>query len=595
MPGIASAATAVGLGLRWHANVDHPHRRGRDHASQPCAADHRRAVRHAGIAVPRPGRPGARTSAGHGPGGRLCAAPQPQRRREPVPQGRAGTAGLFQRRRTGECGPFPAKAWTSRSGSSGRACSAPSSRRCSACPTPSHPISRRRCWTRRSASIARRSSPSEQLDKPYVMLGFNAFVADSDEEAELLSTSIQQAFVALRTGQPTKLPPPQAGYAETLPLQSRAILRSVLSCSAIGNPDTARRQVEAVRRPLQAGRADGHGADLRPSGAPPVLRTAHGSGPPAPTRSRKVEIVMSKLFTPLEVGNLKLANRIVIAPMCQYSAEDGCMTDWHTIHLGHLALSGRGAADHRGDGASRRRGGSAMATRACGPTRPRRPWRRCWRACGAGRTCRSPSSSAMPGRKASTDKPWFGGAQIAPGQENGWQTVAPSPIPFAEGENPPQALDRAGLDRIRQAFADAAVRAARLGSRGRADPRGSRLSAAPVPVAALEPARPTNMAAAWKTACASRSRCSTRAGRLSGGPPGDRAPVRQRIGSRAAGTSNRRSSLQRRSKRAAARPSTFRAAGLHPRTEDPGRARATRCRLPARSSRRSTSPSWRSA
>ena len=85
--------------------------------------------------------------------------------------------------------------------------------------------------------------PSEQLDNPYVMLGFNAFVADTDEEAELLSTSIQQAFVALRTGQPTKLPPPKAGYAETLPLQSRAILRSVLSCSAIGSPETARRQV----------------------------------------------------------------------------------------------------------------------------------------------------------------------------------------------------------------------------------------------------------------------------------------------------------------------------------------------------------------
>jgi 2,4-dienoyl-CoA reductase-like NADH-dependent reductase (Old Yellow Enzyme family) len=49
---------------------------------------------------------------------------------------------------------------------------------------------------------------------------------------------------------------------------------------------------------------------------------------------------MSALFTPLEVGGLRLANRIVIAPMCQYSAEDGCMTDWHVIHLGHLALSG---------------------------------------------------------------------------------------------------------------------------------------------------------------------------------------------------------------------------------------------------------------
>src|SRR5690606_1346334 len=47
-----------------------------------------------------------------------------------------------------------------------------------------------------------------------------------------------------------------------------------------------------------------------------------------------------RLFSPLEVGKLKLANRIVIAPMCQYSAVDGCMTDWHQIHLGHLALSG---------------------------------------------------------------------------------------------------------------------------------------------------------------------------------------------------------------------------------------------------------------
>ncbi|MCH8616326.1 LLM class flavin-dependent oxidoreductase [Sphingomonas sp. SM33] len=89
-----------------------------------------------------------------------------------------------------------------------------------------------------------RFQPSEQLDKPYVMLGFNAFVADTDEEAQLLSTSIQQAFVALRTGQPTQLPPPRAGYAETLPLQSRAILDSVLSCSAIGSPETARKQVE---------------------------------------------------------------------------------------------------------------------------------------------------------------------------------------------------------------------------------------------------------------------------------------------------------------------------------------------------------------
>ena len=51
---------------------------------------------------------------------------------------------------------------------------------------------------------------------------------------------------------------------------------------------------------------------------------------------------MSRLFQPLLIGNLPLANRVVIAPMCQYSAEDGAATDWHMIHLGHLALSGAG-------------------------------------------------------------------------------------------------------------------------------------------------------------------------------------------------------------------------------------------------------------
>jgi luciferase family oxidoreductase group 1 len=89
-----------------------------------------------------------------------------------------------------------------------------------------------------------RFEPSEQLAEPYVMLGFNAIVADTDAEAELLATSVQQAFVALRTGTPGQLPPPSPGYADTLPLEARAVLRSVLSCSAIGSPETARRQVK---------------------------------------------------------------------------------------------------------------------------------------------------------------------------------------------------------------------------------------------------------------------------------------------------------------------------------------------------------------
>jgi 2,4-dienoyl-CoA reductase-like NADH-dependent reductase (Old Yellow Enzyme family) len=70
---------------------------------------------------------------------------------------------------------------------------------------------------------------------------------------------------------------------------------------------------------------------------------------------------------------------------------------------------------------------------------------------------------AHAGRKASTDLPWKGGAHIAPNQTNGWQTVAPSAIPFAQKDSPPIALDTAGLARIRDGFADAARRAARLG------------------------------------------------------------------------------------------------------------------------------------
>jgi luciferase family oxidoreductase group 1 len=89
-----------------------------------------------------------------------------------------------------------------------------------------------------------RFEPSAQLDKPYVMLGFNAIVADSDEEAELLATSVQQAFVSLRTGNPIQLPPPKRGYADELPMEARAILRSVLSASAIGSAATARRQLD---------------------------------------------------------------------------------------------------------------------------------------------------------------------------------------------------------------------------------------------------------------------------------------------------------------------------------------------------------------
>jgi luciferase family oxidoreductase group 1 len=87
--------------------------------------------------------------------------------------------------------------------------------------------------------------PSAQLDKPYVMLGFNVFAADSDAEAQLRATSMQQAFVNLRSGHPTKLKPPVHGYYDLLGPAERNMLDSVLSCSAIGSPETVERQLKA--------------------------------------------------------------------------------------------------------------------------------------------------------------------------------------------------------------------------------------------------------------------------------------------------------------------------------------------------------------
>jgi luciferase family oxidoreductase group 1 len=87
--------------------------------------------------------------------------------------------------------------------------------------------------------------PSAQAARPHVMLGFNVFAAPSDAEAADLATSMQQAFVNLRSGRPTKLPPPRPGYLEALPAAPRAMLDDVLSCTAIGSAATVRARIQA--------------------------------------------------------------------------------------------------------------------------------------------------------------------------------------------------------------------------------------------------------------------------------------------------------------------------------------------------------------
>jgi 2,4-dienoyl-CoA reductase-like NADH-dependent reductase (Old Yellow Enzyme family) len=168
------------------------------------------------------------------------------------------------------------------------------------------------------------------------------------------------------------------------------------------------------------------------------------------------------LFTPFRVGTFELQNRIVIAPMCQYSADRGRATDWHVIHLGHLALSGAALLTLE-----------ATAVVPEGRISPRDLG--LWSDDTEEALARTLESvrrwSDMPiaiqlahaGRKASTRVPWEGSGQIRPDDPEGWQTVAPSAIPFTAGEHPPVALDRDGLARVRDAFADSARRAARLG------------------------------------------------------------------------------------------------------------------------------------
>jgi 2,4-dienoyl-CoA reductase-like NADH-dependent reductase (Old Yellow Enzyme family) len=171
------------------------------------------------------------------------------------------------------------------------------------------------------------------------------------------------------------------------------------------------------------------------------------------------------LFDPLQLGALRLANRIVIAPMCQYSAVDGTPGDWHLIHLGHLALSGAGllileatavSAEGRitaGDLGLYDDANEAGLARVLGAIR-----------------AQSPIAIAMQvahaGRKGSSRAPWDGGQQVRPDGPGGWQTVAPSAVPHADGEEPPAALDDAGLERVRAEFAATARRAARLGLDG---------------------------------------------------------------------------------------------------------------------------------
>lgn len=169
----------------------------------------------------------------------------------------------------------------------------------------------------------------------------------------------------------------------------------------------------------------------------------------------------SALFSPLKLAGLDLANRIVVSPMCQYSADDGSTNDWHLIHLGMLANSGAallvleathvercGRITHGCAGLYSDNNEGALARII---ERVRR----------AG-TAKLAIQIAHAGRKASSRRPWEGGGALKSGDDP-WQTIGPSAIPFGDDWHTPREATEADLERIRAAFVSAAQRALRIG------------------------------------------------------------------------------------------------------------------------------------
>ncbi|OOG52675.1 oxidoreductase [Rhodanobacter sp. B05] len=162
------------------------------------------------------------------------------------------------------------------------------------------------------------------------------------------------------------------------------------------------------------------------------------------------------LFDPLTQRSLSLRNRLLVSPMCEYSAVDGVPDDWHLVHLGSRAVGGAGAVF-----------AEATAVSAQGRISPQdtglwnqaqvdawRPITRFIKAHGAV----AGVQLAHAGRKASTLRPWDGQGPVPAGQGD-WTVVAPSALPFDTGWNMPQALDEAGIQAVIADFRDAARRA----------------------------------------------------------------------------------------------------------------------------------------
>lgn len=169
----------------------------------------------------------------------------------------------------------------------------------------------------------------------------------------------------------------------------------------------------------------------------------------------------SALFSPLRIAGLDLNNRIVVAPMCQYSAEDGTIGDWHTTHLGMLANSGAGLVVVEATHVERR----GRITHGCNglySNANEDAMRRVIQHCKRIAKSKFGIQLAHAGRKASSQLPW-NGAKGLKDNEDPWQTVAPSAISYGNEWQAPREANREDMNRIRDAFASSAKRALSAG------------------------------------------------------------------------------------------------------------------------------------
>jgi 2,4-dienoyl-CoA reductase-like NADH-dependent reductase (Old Yellow Enzyme family) len=169
----------------------------------------------------------------------------------------------------------------------------------------------------------------------------------------------------------------------------------------------------------------------------------------------------AQLFEPLKLRDVELKNRIVVSPMCQYSSKDGFANDWHFVHHGSRAVGGAGLIIFEASGVEAR---GRITDWDLGIYKDEHI-EYLARIVGFLHEHGAVAGIqlAHAGRKASTRRPWEGGAHLKPGDEHGWQTVSASDIPFNAGDTPPHALTREEIRDVVEKFAAAARRALKAG------------------------------------------------------------------------------------------------------------------------------------